>query len=202
MRIKIIFATVMSTSLIASSASAFELINPLSAITSAVEAAVEDRRAEDIAADTKIKASILADITEQMGADVASVSTDVYEQDVMLTGVVETSGQKDQAGKIAKSIQGVKTLYNEILVIKKTDQDKGMAEAFVEDTVIEKKTNALLLDAKGVNVTNFRWRCVGGHVFLFGRALGQDELAKAVKVVKGIQNVTKVTSRVKVKPKG
>ena len=77
----------------------------------------------------------------------------------------------------------------------------GAVENFVDDTVIESKVNALLLDGTGVNVTNFRWRSVGGRVFLFGRALSNGELKKAIGIVKKIKNVTKVTSRVKVRPK-
>lgn len=182
-------------------AHAFELINPLSVISNAVEAAVEDRSGEDIAADTKLKVDIVATISDKMGSDVASVSTDVYEQDVMLTGVVETGAQKTQAGKIAQNAKTAKKVYNEILVIPKTDEGKGAVEGFVDDTVIEKKINALLLDAKGVNVTNFRWRSVGGHAFLFGRALSKAELNKAIAVVKDIKGVTKVTARVKVRAK-
>lgn len=182
-------------------AQAFELINPLSVIANAVEAAVEDRSSSDIAADTKIKVDIVATISDKMGTDVASVSTDVYEQDVMLTGVVETGKQKTQAGKIAQNAKGVKKVHNEVLVTPKTAEGKGAVEGFVDDTVIEKKINALLLDAKGVNVTNFRWRSVGGHAFLFGRALSKAELKKAVAVVKDIKGVTKVTARVKVRAK-
>lgn len=136
-----------------------------------------------------------------MGTDMISFSTDVYEQDVMLTGVVETGDLKTQAGRIAKGVEGVKKLYNEVLVIPKVKQEKGAVEGFVDDTVIEKKINALLLDAKGVNVTNFRWRSVGGHVFLFGRALSNDELKKTKTVVADIEGVSKVTSRVKVRAK-
>ena len=84
---------------------------------------------------------------------------------------------------------------------KPVEEKKGAVEGFVDDTVIESKINALLIDAKGVNVTNFRWRSNGGHVFLFGRALSEAELEKAIAVVKGIKNVTAVTSRVKVRPK-
>ena len=182
-------------------AQAFELINPLSVISSAVEAAVEDRSSSDIAADTKIKVDIVATISDKMGTDVASVSTDVYEQDVMLTGVVETGKQKTQAGKIAQNAKGVKKVFNEVLVIPKTAEGKGAVEGFVDDTVIEKKINALLLDAKGVNVTNFRWRSVGGHAFLFGRSLSKAELKKATSVVKDIKGVSKVTARVKVRAK-
>jgi len=176
-------------------------LNPLGFVKDAVEAAVEDRSSADISKDTKIKAAIVSDITDKMGSKVISVSTDVYEQDVMLTGTVETEKLKQQAGTIAKSVKGVKKIYNEVIVHKKTEKDKGAVEGFVDDTVIEKKINALLLDGKDVNVTNFRWRSVGGHVFLFGRALSKTELNKAIKIVKGIKGVSLVTSRVKVKPK-
>ncbi|HEY9164352.1 MAG TPA: BON domain-containing protein [Magnetovibrio sp.] len=175
-------------------------INPFGYIKDAVEAVVEDRLADDIAKDTEIKAKIFAAVTDQMGTDMLSFSTDVYEQDVMLTGVVENGKLKTQAEAIARGVAGVKKIYNEVLVIPKIKQ-KGMVEGFVEDTVIEKKINALLLDAKGVSVTNYRWRSVGGHVFLFGRALSKAELKKAISVVKGIENVTQVTDRVKIKAK-
>ena len=175
--------------------------NPLGYIKDAVEAVAEDRSSADIGTDVKIKAAIVSKITDQMGSDVISVSTDVYEQDVMLTGVVETKKQQQQAGTIAKSVKGVKKVYNEVIVHKKTDRDKGAVEGFVDDTVIEKKINALLLEGKGVNVTNFRWHAVGGHVFLFGRALSKTELNKAIKIVKAIKGVSMVTSRVKLKSK-
>jgi len=176
-------------------------INPFGYIKDAVEAVAEDRSADDISKDTQLKTKVVAAITDQMGTDVASVSTDVYEQDIMLTGMVETQAQKSQAGKIAKNATGAKKVYNEIIVHKKTEKDKGAVEGFVDDTVIEKKCNALLLEAKGVSVTNYRWRAVGGHVFLFGRALSKSELSKAIGVVKGIKGVRKVTSRVKVRGK-
>jgi hyperosmotically inducible protein len=181
-------------------AAALEL-NPFSAIKSAVEAAVEDRSSEDIAEDLRIKAAITADVIGEMGTDVISISSDVYEQDVMLTGSVEKEEQKKQAEKLNKAIEGVKKIYNEILVKKPLDKEKGAVENFVDDSVIEGKINALLLDASGVNVTNFRWRSVGGTVFLFGRALSKEELKKAIAVVKDIDNVVAVTSRVKVRPK-
>ncbi len=177
-------------------------LNPFSAIKSAVEAAVEDRSGGDIAKDLEIKANITAGVIDEMGTKVISISADVYEQDVMLTGVVDKAALKAKAGKLAQAVEGVKTLYNEMLVIADVEKKKGVVEGFVDDTVIETKINALLLDASGVNVTNFRWRAVGGRVFLFGRALSKPELDKAVGIVKGIKNVLSVKSRVKVRPKG
>ncbi len=176
-------------------------LNPFSAIKSAVEAVAEDRSSGDIAKDLEIKARITIDVVDKMGTDVISINADVYEQDVMLTGSVEKKELKTQAGKLTRAVEGVKKVYNEILVVKAIEKDKGAIENFVDDTVIESKINALLLDARGVNVTNFRWRSVGGKVFLFGRALSGQERDKAVMVVKDIKNVSSVTNRVKVRPK-
>ena len=176
-------------------------LNPFSLIKSAVEAAAEDRSSGDIATNLKIKTAITAAIVDELGTDVISLNVDVYEQDVMLTGAVEDPKLKQKAGQLSKAAEGVKKTYNDILVIKSIDKEKGAVENFVDDTVIESKVNALLLDGTGVNVTNFRWRSVGGRVFLFGRALSNGELKKAIGIVKKIKNVTKVTSRVKVRPK-
>ena len=170
-------------------------------IKGAVEAIAEDRSSGDIAKDLAIKTEITAKVIEKMGTDVISLSADVYEQNVMLTGAVKTKDQRKQAEKLTREVENVKKIYNEILVIKPIDKEKGAVENFVDDTVIESKTNALLLDAKGVNVTNFRWRSVGGKVFLFGRALSQAEKEKATKVVRTIKNVVSVKNLAKVRPK-
>ena len=187
--------------LAAAPARAIELINPFSIIKSAVEAAVEDRASEDIAKDLAIKATFTKDVISEMGTGVISIKADVYEQDVMLTGVVEDAKQKIQAAKLTRKIEDVKKIYNKIRVIKPVDKEKGVVENFVDDTVIETKINALLLDGRGVNVTNFRWRSIGGHVYLFGRALSRAEKVKATKIVKDIKNVQSVKYLAKIRPK-
>ena len=167
--------------------------NPLSAIKGAIEAAAEGRSSGDIAKDLEIEAKITADVIDKMGSDVVSINADVYEQDVMLTGSVETAGQKTDAGALAKAVEDVKKVYNEIIVIKAVKKEKGVVENFVDDSVIETKVNALLLDGTDVNITNFRGR--------FGRALSKAEHEKATKIVKEIEGVQSVTSRAKVRPK-
>lgn len=135
-----------------------------------------------------------------MGSDVISINADVYEQDVMLTGVVETEDQRDTAEAIVGTVEGVKKIHNMIMVQSALDEEKGAVENFLDDSVIETKINALLLDAKGVSVTNFRWRSIRAHVFLFGRALSEKEKAKAVKVVKDIDGIIDLVNLVKVRP--
>ena len=197
-----VFSLAVSLGLFAAAGPAVAIdLNPFSAIKNAVEAAVEDRSSGDIATDTRIKAEIVTDVIGKMGTDVLSLNADVYEQEVMLTGAVKTAKQKADAEALTKKIKGVKKIHNDILVVTPTADGKGTVENFVDDTVIETKINALLLEGKDVNVTNFRWRSIGGKVFLFGRALSKAELDKAIGIVKGIDKVTSVTSRVKVRPK-
>ena len=173
--------------------------NPLSMVTSAVEAAAEDRSTSDIASDTKTKGAIVAAIADKMGKAAASITTDVYEADVLLTGTVKSAAEKDQAGALAKGVAGVKKVVNELFV--PPASDKSAAKEFADDTVIEKKLAAKLAAEKGVSHTNWRWHAVGGRVFLFGRALSKAESVKVEAIAKGTDGVTAVVNRAKVKPK-
>ena len=181
---------------------AWSQFNPFSGIVTAIEAAAEDRSATDIAADAKIKTVIVAQLTDKLGREGALLGVDVYEQDVMLTGTVPLAEIKTAAGKIATAAEGVKKVYNEVLLesaIAAADKDKSTAN-IVDDTVIEGKIRVLFTEAKGVNVTNLRWRSVKGRVFLFGRALDKTENDKATEVAKGISGVVAVVNRAKIKP--
>ena len=107
----------------ATSVAALDL-NPLTAIKSAVEAAIEDRSSGDIAKDLAIKGKLTAQLIDKMGSDVLSINADVYEQIVMMSGSVKTEDQKSIAGKLAAAAQDVKKVYNEILVFKPIDKEK------------------------------------------------------------------------------
>jgi hyperosmotically inducible protein len=177
--------------------------NPLSGITNAIEAAAEDRSSGDIATDLKLKTSIVSSLTDKLGKEGALIGVDVYEQDVMLTGTITTAALKTQATELTKAIAGVKKIYNELLLEADLAKEpkKGTVAGAVDDTVIEKKIEAQFATTKGVNHTNWRWRSVKGHVFLFGRALSAEESASAVKVVKSVANVISVVNRAKTVPK-
>lgn len=175
-------------------------VDPLSAARGAVEHAVEDRSTDDATTDLEIRATIAARITDEMGTDIVSISSDVYEQRVMLTGIVETDAQKSQAGAIARGVEDVRVVYNELRVVPKTERDKGAVEGFVDDTVVETKIDGLLIDASGVSSRNYRWRSVHGHVYLIGRALSESELQRVFTVIRGIEGVASLTSHVEVRP--
>ncbi|MDA0997256.1 MAG: BON domain-containing protein, partial [Proteobacteria bacterium] len=127
--------------------------NPLSGILNAIEAAAEDRSSGDIATDLKLKAAIVAALSDKLGKEGALIGVDVYEQDVMLSGSVSTAAIKKGAGTVAGKEAGVKKVYNEVLLDADLAKEskKGSAEGFVDDAVIEKKINALFLESKAIN---------------------------------------------------
>ena len=141
---------------------------------SAIEAAAEDRSAGDIGTDVKLKAGIISGINDELGAKLAALlNVDVYEQAVMLSGVVALPAEKTKAGSVAKNHSGVKKVYNEIQVVPEgTESERGVAD----DLVVEKKFYDKLAAASGVSHTNWRYRAVNGVLYLFGRALSKDEL--------------------------
>ena len=197
-----VFALLLAGTLVADSGKSFAIdLNPLTFLKDAIETAVEDRSAADIATDTRIKAEITTNVIEVMGTDVISIAADVYEQEVMLTGIVETPEQRETAENITRNVEGVRGIHNQLMVKSDLEQEQGAIEKFVDDTIIETKINAQFLDAKGVNVTNFRYRSVAGHVFLFGRALSEAERSKATEIAQGIDGVRSVLNLAKVKPK-
>jgi osmotically-inducible protein OsmY len=182
---------------------AWSQFNPFSGIVSAIEAAAEDRSAADIAADAKLKTVIVARLTDKLGREGALLGVDVYEQDVMLTGTVPLAEIKTAAGKVTAAAEGVKKIYNEVLLesaVAAADKDKSSSN-IVDDTVIEGKLRVLFTEAKGINVTNLRWRSVKGRVFLFGRALNKGEHDKATQIAKDVSGVVSVVNRAKIKPK-
>ena len=65
-----------------------------------------------------------------MVTDVISINLDVYEQKVMLSEVVEQPELKVQAEELARAVKGIKTIYNEILIIKTANEKEGATETF------------------------------------------------------------------------
>ncbi|HTP63157.1 MAG TPA: BON domain-containing protein [Burkholderiales bacterium] len=66
----------------------------------------------DSAITTKVKAALLT----EKGVPSTSISVETYESRVLLTGFVDTAAVKEQAGKAARGIEGVKRVQNNLVV--------------------------------------------------------------------------------------
>ena len=166
-----------------------------------VEMVVEDRSGAHIELDSKIIVGLKNDINNQMGTGKAfSITNDVYEQTVMLTGIVETSNMRAQAGDIANAHPGVKQVINELQVIPTIEQKSVEDEGYIDDIVVNTKFYGKMVSTAGVSHTNWRYNSVNGVMYLFGRALSQAEMNKVISIAKNTENVRKVVNHAIVKP--
>jgi osmotically-inducible protein OsmY len=149
----------------------------------------EDRSFSDSATDSEIKLAIDKGLLENSGQLYADVNTVVYEGRVLLTGKVATQDARQAAENIARNTQNVKKVIDELVVT--TDRNFG---AGVNDVANEVKIKAQLVATKDIKSINFRWRSVGGTVYLIGAAQSAQELQNVIEVIRNVGGVNKVVN--------
>jgi len=177
--------------------------------------AFEDRSTSDQVTDTKLATSITTDLTMKDKSLLLDVSTDVWEQRVLLTGAVSDPRVKQEIVAMVRADARVRTLYDEIQVVspeeqaerrkaaQEKDQGEPKKEGFsqtVNDFWIETKISARLLTEPEVRSVNFRWRSVRNTVYLIGRARSEAELQRVLEISKSIDGVVAVKPFVEVRP--
>lgn len=177
--------------------------------------ALEDRTTNDQVTDTKLAASITTDLTKKDKSLLLDVSTDVWEQRVLLTGAVSDPRVKQEIVAMVRADERVRTLYDEIQIVspeeqaerRKAAQEKEQGEPkkegfsqTVNDFWIETKISARLVTEPDVRSVNFRWRSVRNTVYIIGRARSEAELQRVLEICKSVDGVVSVKSFVEVRP--
>ena len=160
----------------------------------AVTTIVEDRPLSEAKDDLGIKASILNAFAEDAKGLLVDVNTDVYGSEVMLTGSVKKSAERKKAAELARRVEGIKNLYNEIQVT-----EEGGFSASAKDIGIELKLKANLLGAAGVGSINLRWRSVNGVVYYIGLVYSREELDKIMHITHATDGVKNIVSHIHIK---
>jgi osmotically-inducible protein OsmY len=166
-------------------------------ISTAMRLATEARTTSQITEDNRILVAFNRAVANESGALFRDVSTDVYVTRVMLTGAVKEPAMKARAEALARGIQGVTQVINELQVT-----DQGGIGATANDLVIEQKLGVKFAADTEVDGANFRTRAVNGTVYLFGRAYTQAELNKALAHARDTDNVRRVVNHVRVQARG
>jgi hyperosmotically inducible protein len=168
---------------------------PVSVAVSVTEIAVEDRTMDEMTDDLKVKAAILQTFASQAKGLLVDVSADVYQGSVLLTGAVKTAEDDQKAEAIARKVEGVKVVYNEIMITDEMDMRTRL-----RDSRIELKVKFAVMAAAGVRYPNYRWRAINGRVYLFGTAQTDEELDAVYDKVRGLDEVERLTVHLKIRP--
>ncbi|NKB80718.1 MAG: BON domain-containing protein [Nitrospirales bacterium] len=175
--------------------------------------AFEDRTTEDQITDTKITTGILSRFSEKDKGLLLDVSADAWEQQVLLTGTLDSTITRDEILQLVQLDPRITAIYDEIQIVspeekerrrkqaekQKADNTEGMGQT-VDDFWIAAKIEDQLVATKGITSVNYRWRSVRNHVYLLGRARSQTELDKVLHICQKTKGVTSVKHFVKIKP--
>ena len=145
-----------------------------------------DRRSPGTQADDgTISVKVEGRIGERLG-DKAHVGAMTYSRRVLLTGEVPTQTAKDEAGKIAASVENVAGVANELTV-----GPPSSLSSRSNDALISTKVKASLVDAKDVFANSCRVTTQQGTVYLMGRVTPREG-DRAAEIARGVSGVVKV----------
>jgi len=148
--------------------------------------------------DATISATIKSKLLWNSTTDGLDIHVDTNNGKVTLTGFAHSSGEKDQAGRIAKFTHGVVALDNEIALGAKAETHDGMkshdepGEHAMSDTWITSKVKYSLLFTRGVDSVDIAVTTLDGVVSLSGTVDSTAERELAVRVAQDIRGVKKV----------
>lgn len=174
---------------------------------------LEDRTGNDQWLDTQIKSGILGEFSKVDHTYLMDVNIDIWKQNVMLTGLVDSKGKYYDVTSLVKQDSRIKNVYDHLVVADQETIDSyhqaedeygknavptDSATQSVSDIWIESQIKALLLAEKGVTSVNYRWQSVQNIVYIMGEAQSEEELNKVLSIVRRIKGVSKVVSHVSV----
>jgi hyperosmotically inducible protein len=143
--------------------------------------------------DNTINATVKADLIGNKKTKAHRINVETYKGVVQLSGFVATQEEKDEAGRVAAAVKGVKEVRNSIAIGPDTPFGQKL-----DDSVMTGKVKAALIDAKDVRSGDINVETRAGVVQLSGfvpSAAMRDkagEVALRVEGVKQLDNVLQV----------
>jgi osmotically-inducible protein OsmY len=170
------------------------LMDPISLMGNAISTTLDVRTKSEVKADLEIAAGANKRLLDDKHAEWKGVTLLVFAQHVVIAGAVKSVDAKKLVENIVREDRRVRSVTNDLIVIR----NKGDDGNFAEDTAIDTEVNAELTAAKGVNSVNMRWKSVNGNVILMGVAKSGKEASLAVSKIRGLKGVRSVKSRLRI----
>ena len=124
----------------------------------------------------------------------AKVSVSVQNEEVLLTGVVQDPTWSTEAEKLAKSVNGVKNVINNI----ETTGEESLGSVSQDGWITTRIKSSLLFESD-VYSLNYTVETSNGNVYLTGVGQDENEINRVVEVARNVSGVKKVVNFVKIK---
>ena len=159
-----------------------------------VATARADKTAGDVVDDNTVNASVKAALIENKTTKANNINVETYKGVVQLSGFVETAAEKQEAGRVAAGVDGVKSVSNNISIGSKTSMGTKL-----DDSVTTGKVKTALMDADDVKAGEINVETKGGVVQLSGFVSSAEMKKKAGEVASGVSGVKNVQNALVVK---
>lgn len=127
---------------------------------------------------------------------VSASGTEVGVKDgiVTLRGEASSQAQKELTAEYAKDVEGVKSVNNEMRVVKTSTKKQTVGEK-IDDASITAQVKMTLLSHRSTSVLNTKVETKRGVVSLYGKARNAAEMNLATKLANDVNGVSSVKNR-------
>jgi osmotically-inducible protein OsmY len=153
----------------------------------------EQRSPEQLARDAATTATAhkyWADASSDLARDVSATA---YDNELLITGIVPNQQMKDAAERLARQVQGVTRIYNEVQVGPLTNFGQDARDNYVSNAL----RTQLLADPQ-VRSSNYIVHTLNGIVYIMGYARNGAERELVLSYARNLPNVSQVKSYIKV----
>ena len=157
------------------------------------KAAVDERNIKTQTQDEKIEMAIRKKITESDQVKFSDISTYCFYGNVYLVGEYDVSSQKIEAVKLAKEVEGVRSVTDYFLLKK-----EGDLCGTGDNLELVAKLKAQLIKDEDIWSTNIKIKAIQCNIVLLGLVGSQNEIDKAILHAKSVPGVRRVKSFLKV----
>lgn len=129
------------------------------------------------------------------------IGVDVVDGKAIITGVVDNEAEKDLAEELAKGIEGIREVENNLLIKPGTEgkEERGQFMRMVSDATITARVKSRLLWNENTHGLNINVNTKNGYVTLDGSVDSEVEADLAEQIARNTKGVKRVESRLTVK---
>jgi hyperosmotically inducible protein len=145
--------------------------------------------------DATVTAKVKTALARDPSTSAFRIDVETYRGDVQLNGFVDSADMKSSATRVAKSVDGVKNVSNNL----KVGTGERSAGEVVDDGVITAKVKAALVSDPTVAARDVNVQTREGVVQLAGFVDSRDQKTKASEVTRRVAGVKQVDNQLEVK---
>jgi hyperosmotically inducible protein len=171
------------------------LLTILGFVTAATSAAQSQRTIGNVVDDSTVAAQVKTALVGADNVPGGSINVEVHQGNVQLAAFVDSQDQIQAALEVARSISGVKSVRNSLVV---AENGRSFGQT-LDDQVISGKLKTALVEAAGLGegfAINSEVR--RGQVLLSGFVPSSEAKDRAETVARGISGVTEIYNRIDV----